>query len=75
MSCTDLLAHCFCKKCISICSCRSIVSSVSAPIKKRNTSDWKLISNQTKTSFNLTLVSLSVTGVSGKLIFESKMSG
>ena len=35
MSCTDILAHCDCKKCISICicSCRSIVSSVSAPIK------------------------------------------
>ena len=34
-SCTDLLAHCDCKKCISICicSCRSIVSSLSAPIK------------------------------------------
>ena len=37
MSCTDLLAHCDCKKCISICicSCCSIVSSVSAPIKKK----------------------------------------
>ena len=36
MSCTDLLASYDCKKCISICicSCRSIVSSVSAPIKK-----------------------------------------
>ena len=37
MSCTDILASCDCKKCISIsiciCSCRSIVSSVSAPIK------------------------------------------
>ena len=35
MSCTDILAHCDCKKCISfcICSCRSIVSSVSASIK------------------------------------------
>ena len=41
MSCTDLLAHCDCKKCIStcICSCRSIVSSVSAPIKKKS-STW-----------------------------------
>ena len=32
-----LLAHCYCKKCISICicGCRGIVSSVSAPIKKK----------------------------------------
>ena len=31
----DILGHCDCKKCISICicSCHSIVSSVSAPIK------------------------------------------
>ena len=32
-SCTDILEHCDCKKCISICSCCSIVSSVSAPMK------------------------------------------
>ena len=44
---TDILAHCDCKKCISICicSCRSIVSSVSAPIKifvclKKNVSQF-----------------------------------
>ena len=36
--CMDLLAHCDCKKCTSICicSCRSIVSSVSAPIKNKS---------------------------------------
>ena len=46
---THLLAHCDCKECLSICigSCRSIVSSVSTPIKifvcllKKKDHDWE----------------------------------